>query len=55
MSCSNVFLGDLPELSYDVINYSKNQLYTIFIEIYLHNLNDDFKTKLNEYKIINII
>ncbi|GBC34066.1 uncharacterized protein OCT59_019056 [Rhizophagus irregularis] len=24
-----------------------------FIENYLHNLNDDFKTKLNEYKIIN--
>jgi hypothetical protein len=24
-----------------------------FIEIYLHDLNDDFKTKLNGYKIIN--
>ncbi|PKK57632.1 hypothetical protein RhiirC2_797691, partial [Rhizophagus irregularis] len=24
-----------------------------FIEIYLHDLNDDFKTKLNEYEIIN--
>jgi hypothetical protein len=23
------------------------------IEIYLHSSNDDFKTKLNEYKIIN--
>ncbi|PKC64191.1 hypothetical protein RhiirA1_462746 [Rhizophagus irregularis] len=85
MSDSNTFLGDLPELSYEIINYLKNDFSTLyscilvnklwcrlaipllwenpfsnptrnysFIEIYLNNLNDDFKTKLNEYEIINI-
>ncbi|CAB5214490.1 unnamed protein product [Rhizophagus irregularis] len=30
-----------------------NRNYNKMIEIYLYNLNDDVKTKLNEYKIIN--
>ncbi|RGB31960.1 hypothetical protein C1646_763491 [Rhizophagus diaphanus] len=84
MTCSKLFSGDLPELTYEIIKYFQND-YSIlhscilvnrfwcrlsipllwenpfsiptgnynFIEIYLNNLNDDFKTKLIEYKIIN--
>ncbi|CAB4426527.1 unnamed protein product [Rhizophagus irregularis] len=84
MSCSKIFSGDLPELTYEVIKYFKNDYSTLyscilvnrlwcrlaipllwenpfsiltknynFIEIYLHNLNDDLKMKLNEFKIID--
>ncbi|PKK70392.1 hypothetical protein RhiirC2_779742 [Rhizophagus irregularis] len=85
MSCSKIFSGDLPELTYEVIKYFQNDYSTLylcllvnrlwcrlsipllwenpfsirtrnynFIEIYLRNLNDDdFNTKLNEYKIVN--
>ncbi|PKK58244.1 hypothetical protein RhiirC2_857878 [Rhizophagus irregularis] len=84
MSCSKIFSGNLPELTYKVIKYFQNDHSTLhscilvnrlwcrlaipllwenpfsiptgnykFIEIYLNNLNDDFKTKLNEHKIIN--
>ncbi|GBC10871.1 hypothetical protein RclHR1_09980005 [Rhizophagus clarus] len=84
MSCSKIFSGDLPELTYEIIKYFQNDFSTLhscilvnrlwcrlaipllwenpfstftenhnFIEIYLHNnLNDDLKTKLNEYNII---
>ncbi|PKY26461.1 hypothetical protein RhiirB3_528594 [Rhizophagus irregularis] len=85
MSCSKIFSGDLPELTYEVIKYFQNDYSTLyscilvnrlwcrltipllwenpfsictgnndFIEIYLHNnLNNDFITILNEYKIFN--
>ncbi|EXX63452.1 hypothetical protein GLOIN_2v1791598 [Rhizophagus irregularis DAOM 181602=DAOM 197198] len=85
MSCSKIFSGDLPELTYDIIKYLQNDYSTLyscilvnrlwcrlaipllwdnpfsictgnynFIEMYLHNnLNNEFITKLNEYKIIN--
>ncbi|PKY17716.1 hypothetical protein RhiirB3_430388 [Rhizophagus irregularis] len=85
MSCSKLFSGDLPELTYDIIKYLQNDYSTLyscilvnrlwcrlaipllwenpfsictgnynFIEMYLHNnLNNEFITKLNEYKIIN--
>ncbi|PKY16827.1 hypothetical protein RhiirB3_521490 [Rhizophagus irregularis] len=80
MTCSKVFLGDLPELTYEVIKYLQNDYSTLHscvlvnrlwcrlaipllwenpfsiptknynvIDIYL---NDDLKTKLNEYEII---
>ncbi|GBB95374.1 hypothetical protein RclHR1_02520009 [Rhizophagus clarus] len=84
MSCSKIFSGDLPELTYEIIKYFQNDFSTLyscilvnrlwcrlaipllwedpfsfpienynynFIEIYLHNLNDDLKTELNKYKI----
>jgi hypothetical protein len=87
MSCSKIFSGDLPELTYEVIKNFKNDYSTLhscilvnrlwcrlaipllwenpfstipysyptrnykFIKIYLHNLNDDLKAKLNNYKI----
>ncbi|RGB21536.1 hypothetical protein C1646_777765 [Rhizophagus diaphanus] len=83
--CSKIFLGDLPELTYEIIKYFQNDYSTLhscilvnrlwcrlaipllwenpfsirirnydFIEIYLYNnLNNDFITKLNEYKTIN--
>ncbi|GBB89077.1 hypothetical protein RclHR1_15740003 [Rhizophagus clarus] len=81
MTYSKTFLGDLPELTYEIIKYFKNDFSTLhscilvnrlwcrlaipllwenpfsistenynFIEIYLHNLNDDLKSKLNEYR-----
>ncbi|EXX53942.1 uncharacterized protein OCT59_008503 [Rhizophagus irregularis] len=91
MSCSKILLGDLPELTYEIIKYFQNDYsnlldystlhscilvnrlwcriaipllwenpfsipnrnYNKMIEIYLYNLNDDVKTKLYEYKIIN--
>ncbi|CAB5198263.1 unnamed protein product [Rhizophagus irregularis] len=85
MSCSKIFSGDLPELTYEVIKYFQNDILTLYscilvnrlwcrlatqllwenpfsvrtenydnyIEIYLQYLNDDFKTKLKEYNIIN--
>ncbi|CAB5199773.1 unnamed protein product [Rhizophagus irregularis] len=84
MTCSKIFSGDLPELTYKIINYLQNDYSTLhscilvnrlwcrlaipllwenpfsigtgnynFIKIYLNNLDDDLKTKLNEYKIIN--
>ncbi|POG71866.1 hypothetical protein GLOIN_2v1774252 [Rhizophagus irregularis DAOM 181602=DAOM 197198] len=87
MSCSKIFSGDLPELTYDVIKYFQKDFSTLYscilvnrlwcrlaipllweepflictfihiiikiIKIYLNNLNDDFKMKLYEYKIIN--
>ncbi|RGB36554.1 hypothetical protein C1646_813951 [Rhizophagus diaphanus] len=86
MSCSKIFSGDLPELTYDIIKYLQNDFSTLhscilvnrlwcrlaipllwkdpfsistenynFIEIYLHNLNGDFKTKLNEYGIDKLL
>jgi hypothetical protein len=86
MSCSKIFSGDLPELTYDVIKYLQNDSSTLhscilvnrlwcrlaipllwenpfsiptknynFIEIYLHNLNNDSKTKLNEYLNDNLL
>ena len=83
MSCSKLFLENLPELTYGIIKYFQNDFSTLhscilvnrlwcrlaipllwedpfsiptknfnFIEIYLHNLNDDdYNTKLNEYRI----
>ncbi|RGB25144.1 hypothetical protein C1646_821211 [Rhizophagus diaphanus] len=82
MSCSKIFSGELPELTYDILKYFKNDFSTLyscilvnklwcrlaipllwenpfsnptgnynFIEIYLHNLNEDLKTELNEYRI----
>jgi hypothetical protein len=82
MSCSKIFSGDLPELTYEVIKYFRNDFSALhscilvnrlwcrlaipllwenpfsiptknynFIEIYLHYLNDDLKTKINKYKI----
>ena len=86
MTCSKLFSGDLPELTYEIIKYFQND-YSIlhscilvnrfwcrltipllwenpfsiptgnynFIGIYLNNLNNDFKTKLIEYNIINIL
>ncbi|PKK68799.1 hypothetical protein RhiirC2_781800 [Rhizophagus irregularis] len=84
MSCSKILSGDLPELTYEIIKYFRNDYSTLyscilvnrlwcrlaipllwenpfsihiknynFIKIYIHNLNDDFKIKLNECKIIN--
>ncbi|RGB35612.1 hypothetical protein C1646_742145 [Rhizophagus diaphanus] len=89
MSCSKIFSGDLPELTYDIIKYFQKDISTLYscilvnrlwcrlaipllwenpflipipnknhkiiniIEIYLNNLNEDFKMKLYEYKIIN--
>ncbi|GBC08695.1 hypothetical protein RclHR1_08310003 [Rhizophagus clarus] len=83
MTCSKIFLGDLPELTSDIIHHFKYDYKTLhscilvnrlwcklaipllwedpfsikfpknyhFIEIYLHNLNEADKTKLNEYGI----
>jgi hypothetical protein len=82
MSCSKIFSGDLPEITYNIINFFKNDFSTLhscilvnrlwcrlaisllwenpfsiptgsynFIEIYLNNLNNDLKSKLNEYEI----
>ncbi|GBC10875.1 hypothetical protein RclHR1_09980009 [Rhizophagus clarus] len=82
MTCSKIFSGDLPELTYDILKFLHNDFSTLyscvlvnrfwcrlaipllwedpfsisirnykFIDIYLHNLNDDLKTKLNKYKI----
>src|SRR5690349_10529018 len=82
MTHSKIFSGDLPELTYYVIKYLKNDFSTLhscilinrlwcrlampllwenpfsicngnynFIEIYLHNLNGHYKTKLNKYTI----
>jgi hypothetical protein len=83
MSCSKIFSGDFPELTYDILKYFHNDFSTLhscilvnrlwcrlvipllwenpfsiptgnynFIDSYLHtNLNDNLKTKLNEYKI----
>jgi hypothetical protein len=82
MSCSKIFSGDLPELTYYILKYFQNDFSTLhscilvnrlwcrlaipllwenpfsiptknydFINIYLHNLNGDLRTKLNEYKI----
>ncbi|RGB25214.1 hypothetical protein C1646_747449 [Rhizophagus diaphanus] len=82
MSCSKIFSGELPELTYDILKYFKNDFSTLyscilvnrlwcrlaipllwenpfsnptknynFIEIYLHNLNGDLITELNEYRI----
>ncbi|CAB4443442.1 unnamed protein product [Rhizophagus irregularis] len=85
MSCSKIFSGDLPELTYEIIKFFQNDYSTLyscilvnrlwcrltipllwenpfsiytenndFIKIYLHNnLNNDFITILNEYKIFN--
>ncbi|EXX75661.1 uncharacterized protein OCT59_019079 [Rhizophagus irregularis] len=84
MSCSK--LGNLPELTYDVIKYFQNDYSTLhscvlvnrlwcrlaipllwenpfsiptenynFIEIYLHNLNGELKTKFNEHEINEIL
>ncbi|CAB5206075.1 unnamed protein product [Rhizophagus irregularis] len=84
MSCSKIFLGDLPELTYEVIKYFHNDFSTLYscvlvnrlwcrlaipllwenpfsirtrnykhLEIYLQYLNEDIKTQLKEYKIIN--
>ncbi|PKC62067.1 hypothetical protein RhiirA1_465655 [Rhizophagus irregularis] len=84
MSCSKIFLGDLPELTYEVIKYFHNDFSTLYscvlvnrlwcrlaapllwenpfsicirnynyLEIYLQYLNDDIKTQLKEYNIIN--
>src|SRR5687767_12519551 len=78
MSCSKIFSGDLPELTYEVIKCFQNDFSTLhscilvnrlwcrlaipllwenpfsfrtgnynFIGIYLHNLNDNLKIKLN--------
>src|SRR5438034_1798788 len=81
MACSKIFLGDLPELTSEIIQYFRNDFSTLhscilvnrlwcrlaipllwedpfsipiknfnFIEIYLHNSNDDdFKTKYKTY------
>ncbi|CAB4426514.1 unnamed protein product [Rhizophagus irregularis] len=82
MSCSKIFSGDLPELTYGIMKYFQNDFSTLhscvlvnrlwcrlaipllwenpfsiptknykFIEIYLHHLNDDLKTKLSMYNI----
>ncbi|POG69163.1 hypothetical protein GLOIN_2v1877820, partial [Rhizophagus irregularis DAOM 181602=DAOM 197198] len=84
MSCSK--LGNLPELTYEVIKYLQNDYSTLhscvlvnrlwcrlaipllwenpfsiptenynFIEIYLHNLNGELKTKFNEHEINEIL
>ncbi|RGB25314.1 hypothetical protein C1646_771925 [Rhizophagus diaphanus] len=85
MSCSKIFSGNFPELTYEIIKYFQNDFLTLhscilvnrlwcrlatpllwenpfsvctenydnYIEIYLQYLNDDFKTKLKEYNIIN--
>ncbi|PKC71566.1 hypothetical protein RhiirA1_453360 [Rhizophagus irregularis] len=85
MACSKIFLGDLPELINEIIQYFHHDYKTLhscilinrlwcrlaipllwedpfsikfpknyhFIEIYLHNLNDDDKTKLNKYEFNN--
>jgi hypothetical protein len=81
MSCSKIFSGDLPELTYDILKFFQNDFTTLyscilvsrlwcrlaipllwenpfsiptrnynFIDFYLHNLNDDLITKLNEYR-----
>ncbi|CAB4438317.1 unnamed protein product [Rhizophagus irregularis] len=61
MACSKLFSGDLPELWCRLaipllwedpfsIKFPKNYY---FIEIYLNNLNDDDKVKLNEFIIHN--
>jgi hypothetical protein len=83
MSYSKIFSGDIPELTYEVLKYFKNDFSTLhscilvnrlwcrlaipllwenpfsiltgnhkFIEIYLlYTLNDELKTKLNEYEL----
>ncbi|GBC16641.1 hypothetical protein RhiirA1_469794 [Rhizophagus irregularis] len=84
MSCSKILSGDLPELTYEIIKYFRDDYSTLhscilvnrswcrlaipllwenpfsicaenynFVEIYIHNLNDDLKIKLNECKIID--
>ncbi|PKC61485.1 hypothetical protein RhiirA1_466469 [Rhizophagus irregularis] len=84
MSCSKLFLGDLPELTYEVIKYFHNDFSTLYscilinrlwcrlvtpllwenpfsirtrnynyLKVYLQYLNDDIKTQLKEYKVIN--
>src|SRR6266496_4384280 len=85
MACSKIFLGDLPELLNDIIQYFHHDYKTLhscilvnrlwcrlaipllwedpfsmkfpknynFIKIYLHYLNDDYKTKFNECGISN--
>ncbi|POG62905.1 uncharacterized protein OCT59_025320 [Rhizophagus irregularis] len=84
MSCSKIFLGDLPELTYEVTKYFHNDFSTLYscvlvnrlwcrlaipllwenpfsirtrnykhLEIYLQYLNEDIKTQLKEYEIIN--
>ncbi|GBC47809.2 hypothetical protein GLOIN_2v1779684 [Rhizophagus irregularis DAOM 181602=DAOM 197198] len=67
MACSKLFSGELPELIDEVIQYFRYDHKTLrsypfsikfpknyqFIEIYLRNLNDDYKTKLNEYVVHN--
>jgi hypothetical protein len=87
MSCSKIFSGNLPELTYDILKYFQKDFTTLyscilvnrlwcrlaipllwenpfsistenynFIDIYLNNLNNEVKTKLNEYKInINLL
>ncbi|CAB4426567.1 unnamed protein product [Rhizophagus irregularis] len=53
MSCSKIFSGDLPELTYKVIKYFQNDLSTLHSCILVNRLclNDDFIT--NKYTIIN--
>ncbi|GBC47892.2 hypothetical protein GLOIN_2v1886554 [Rhizophagus irregularis DAOM 181602=DAOM 197198] len=60
MTCSKLFSGDLPELWCSLAipllwedPFSSPTKNHHFIEIYLHFLNDDYKTKLNEYVIHN--
>ncbi|CAB5200405.1 unnamed protein product [Rhizophagus irregularis] len=84
MSCSKIFLGDLPEIVYGIIKNFQNDYTTLhscvlvnrlwcrlaipllwenpfstptgnynFIEVYLYNLNDCLKTKINDYQIID--
>jgi hypothetical protein len=86
MTCSKIFLGDIPELINETIQYFQNDFSTLhscilvnrkwcrlaipllwedpfsikfpenyhfihFIELYLHNLNDEDKKKLKKYGI----
>jgi hypothetical protein len=85
MACTKIFLGDLPEITNEIIQYFRNDFSTLhscilvnrlwcrlaipslwenpfslkypknyrYIEVYLHNLNNDDKSKLNEYGISN--
>src|SRR5204862_398021 len=87
MACSKILLGDLPELTNEIIQYFQNDHKTLFsctlvnrlwcrlaipllwedpfsmklpknhhfIGIYLHNLNEGDKTKLNEHGINNSV
>jgi hypothetical protein len=85
MACAKIFLGDLPEITSEIIQYLRNDFSTLhscilvnrlwcrlaipllwedpfslknpknyrYIEVYLHNLNNDDKSQLKQYGFSN--